>query len=180
MLDGNSSWLHAPAAVPPHWLAPSPCTCAPHPVHQSPLPHSSQFSTPHLTVTFVGQTLYSRRWRGVLWQHRKRPRRSGRLWWRLGATQTHTRDLVSFRRCINNIRNIVTRSRNQCCSGKAIKYYILRVYVCSLGYPACNAHATYCHLWPARLYNIFPHYPINGTIFGKKSYWTQSVSFDCD
>jgi hypothetical protein len=26
----------------------------------------------------------------------------------------------------------------------------------------------YCHLWPVRLYHIFPHYLINGTIFGKK------------
>jgi hypothetical protein len=25
----------------------------------------------------------------------------------------------------------------------------------------------YCHLWPVWLYNIFPHYLINGTIFGK-------------
>jgi hypothetical protein len=27
--------------------------------------------------------------------------------------------------------------------------------VCRLGYPACNAHAPYCHLWPIRLYYIF-------------------------
>jgi len=40
--------------------------------------------------------------------------------------------------------------------------------ICSLSYSACNAHASYCHLWPARLYNIFPHYLINCTIFGKK------------
>ena len=26
----------------------------------------------------------------------------------------------------------------------------------------------YRHLWPVRLYNTFPHYPINGTIFEKK------------
>jgi len=44
----------------------------------------------------------------------------------------------------------------------------LSVCVCSLRYPACNAHAPYCHLWPAPLYNIFPHYLINGTIFGEK------------
>ena len=42
------------------------------------------------------------------------------------------------------------------------------VCVCSLRYPARNAHAPCCHLWPAPLYNIFPHYLINGTIFGKK------------
>ena len=39
---------------------------------------------------------------------------------------------------------------------------------CSFGYQAWNTHASYCHLWPAQLYNNFPHYPINGTIFGRK------------
>ena len=48
----------------------------------------------------------------------------------------------------------------------AIKYYIFRMCVCSLRHLTCKAHAPYCHLWPARLYNIFPHYLINGTIFG--------------
>jgi len=38
--------------------------------------------------------------------------------------------------------------------------------VCSLRYPACNAHAPYIHLWPAWLYIIFPHYLINGKICG--------------
>jgi len=41
------------------------------------------------------------------------------------------------------------------------------VCVCRVMYPTCNAHAPYCHLWPAWLWNILPHYPINGTIFGK-------------
>jgi len=50
------------------------------------------------------------------------------------------------------------------------------VCFCSFGYPACNAQAPYCHLWSVRLYNIFPHYLINSTIFeGKKRYWTQNV-----
>ena len=26
------------------------------------------------------------------------------------------------------------------------KHYIFCVFVCSLSYPACNAHAPYCHL----------------------------------
>ena len=39
--------------------------------------------------------------------------------------------------------------------------------VCSLSYRACNAHAPYCHLWPAPLYNVFPHYLTNGTILEK-------------
>jgi len=29
------------------------------------------------------------------------------------------------------------------------------VCVCGLNHPACNAHAPYCHLCPAPLYNIF-------------------------
>ena len=40
--------------------------------------------------------------------------------------------------------------------------------ICSLRYPARNAHAPYCHLCPAPLYHIFPHYLINGTILEKK------------
>ena len=31
----------------------------------------------------------------------------------------------------------------------------LGVCIGSLGYPACNAHAPYCHVWPATLYDIF-------------------------
>jgi len=46
---------------------------------------------------------------------------------------------------------------------------------CSLRYPACNAHALYCHLWPARLYYFFAHYLLNDKILEKKSYWTQNV-----
>jgi hypothetical protein len=54
----------------------------------------------------------------------------------------------------------------------------LSVCVCSLRYSACNAHARYCHLWPARLYIIFPHYLINGTIFRKKKrHFTWNISF---
>jgi hypothetical protein len=37
--------------------------------------------------------------------------------------------------------------------------------VCGLNYPACHTHSPYCYLWPAWLYNIFPHYFINGKIF---------------
>jgi hypothetical protein len=38
--------------------------------------------------------------------------------------------------------------------------------VCTLRYTACNTHEPFCHLCPARLYRIFQHYLINGTIFG--------------
>ena len=47
----------------------------------------------------------------------------------------------------------------------------------NLRYPACNAHAPYFHLWPARLHDIFPHYLINGTTFGKESL-NKKVCFD--
>ena len=42
------------------------------------------------------------------------------------------------------------------------------VCLCSLIYPACNAHAPYFHLCPLGLYNKFQHYLIKGTIFRKK------------
>ena len=38
----------------------------------------------------------------------------------------------------------------------SIKYYIFWVCVCRFRYPTCNAHAPFCHLWPAPLYNTFP------------------------
>jgi hypothetical protein len=64
-------------------------------------------------------------------------------------------------------RNIKTRSFNHCCRGKAM-CYIFWVSVCSLRFPAFNAHAPYCHLLPVRLYNIFPRCLINTTNFEKK------------
>jgi len=42
--------------------------------------------------------------------------------------------------------NIETRLGNHYCSGMNNKSYILWVCVCSLGYPACNAHAPYYNL----------------------------------
>jgi hypothetical protein len=52
---------------------------------------------------------------------------------------------------------------------------IPRVCVCSLRYPACNAHAPYCHVWPVRLYNIFPHHLIKDMIFVKMLLNTKCV-----
>ena len=54
-----------------------------------------------------------------------------------------------------------------CHSGKALRITYSEC-VCNLRYPACNAHASYRHLWPLSLYHIFAHYFITGTIFGKK------------
>ena len=65
-------------------------------------------------------------------------------------------------------RNLETRYYNHWCNGKAVLHIVSAlVCVCSLSYPACNAHAPYCHLWPAPLYSTFPHYLIKGTIFEK-------------
>jgi len=50
---------------------------------------------------------------------------------------------------------------------KSSKYYIFWVCVCRFMYPACNAHAPYCHLWPIWLYHIYSHNLINGTVFRK-------------
>jgi hypothetical protein len=45
------------------------------------------------------------------------------------------------------------------------------VCVRSLSYPECNACTVlYCHLWSVLHYRIFPHYLINGTIFGEKNF----------
>jgi len=56
---------------------------------------------------------------------------------------------------------------------------MLCVCVCSLSYPACNAHAPYCHLWPVWLCNIFRPYLITSTIFeGGKKYWPKNAWFD--
>ena len=58
---------------------------------------------------------------------------------------------------------------NHCCSGKSI----------SITYSECVFVALVTqHATLMRLYNIFPHYLINGTISGKKSYWAQNVCFD--
>ena len=58
---------------------------------------------------------------------------------------------------------------------KSNRYCILWVCVCSLSYPACNAHAPHCHLWPVWLTIYFQI--ISPTIF-EETYWTQKgVSF---
>ena len=60
------------------------------------------------------------------------------------------------------------RSCKHCCSGKAIRVLYLWVYICSLWYSAYKDNTPCCHLWPARPYHIYPHYFINGAIFGKR------------
>ena len=52
--------------------------------------------------------------------------------------------------------------------GKSNNCYTLWVCVCSLSYPAWNARAPCCHLWPAPLYHIFLHYLTRWMIFEKE------------
>jgi len=51
---------------------------------------------------------------------------------------------------------------------RSSEYYTTYLCIGSLIYPACSAHAPYCHLWPAPFYNIFPLYLIKGKILEKK------------
>jgi hypothetical protein len=51
---------------------------------------------------------------------------------------------------------------------KSDKCYIFLVCICSLGYPACNAHVPYCHLQLLLPYSIHLNHLINSTIFRKK------------
>ena len=56
-----------------------------------------------------------------------------------------------------NIRNNGARSCNHCCIGKAISItYYECVYVAS-GMQHAMRMLRICHLWPVRLYHIFPH-----------------------
>jgi hypothetical protein len=56
---------------------------------------------------------------------------------------------------------------------KSNKYYTFWVCVSSLRYSAHTAHVPYSHLWPVQLYNIFPHYFINGINFGERKKVTE-------
>ena len=52
-----------------------------------------------------------------------------------------------------------------------MQYVLLILSTCLQPYitiTQCACAVLYCHLWPARLCNIFPHYLINGTIFEEK------------
>jgi len=53
----------------------------------------------------------------------------------------------------------------------------LNVCICNHRYPACNAHALYCHLWPTLLCSIFPHFLVNGTVFKKTLLYTVYLIF---
>ena len=62
--------------------------------------------------------------------------------------------MEQHRQCVYDIKTRRVRATNVAVEKQWI-LHSLSVCICSLRYPACNAHAPYCHLWPAPLYNIF-------------------------
>ena len=56
---------------------------------------------------------------------------------------------------------------------------MLWVSVCSLRYPARNARKPYCHQYPVRLYNNFPHYLTKGHDFQNTILSTKCVFLFC-
>jgi hypothetical protein len=79
------------------------------------------------------------------------------------SDRQETKDDKQGRQCTYNVT--CRRVRATIVAVENSRYCISWECVFCLSYPTYNAHATYYHLWPAPLYNIFPHYFINGTIF---------------
>ena len=76
--------------------------------------------------------------------------------------KSHVAILEKDRQCTYNVT--FRRVRATIAAVKSNNYYATRVCICSLSYPRRNTHAPYCHLCLVRLYDIFPHYVINGMI----------------
>jgi hypothetical protein len=73
------------------------------------------------------------------------------------AILTFSLTYVRTRQSVYVSRIIKARSHNHLCCWKAIVLH-------SVIYLAYNGHAPYCHLWPVRLYHVFPHCLLNSTI----------------
>jgi hypothetical protein len=66
-------------------------------------------------------------------------------------------------------RDTHVRSRNHCCREKAISItYSECVFVALVIQDAKRMRRITRHLWRVRVYRIFSHYLVTGTIFGKK------------
>ena len=59
-------------------------------------------------------------------------------------------------------RNVEARSCRHCCGGTAIRITYSECVFVALGIQNAMRVRHIANLWPARLYNIFPHYPIKG------------------
>ena len=73
---------------------------------------------------------------------------------------------VQYSQCTYNVT--LRRFRVTTVAVEKDEYYTTCVYICSLTYPARNAHAPYCYLWPAPLYNIFSTFSHKRINFRKK------------
>ena len=83
------------------------------------------------------------------------------------SLNSHSRDDLKFHIHPDSQCTYVTLRRVRATT-VAVEKQLLSLCICSLRYPACNAHTQHCHLWPAPIYNILPLYLINGKIFEKK------------
>ena len=99
----------------------------------------------------------------------KRPIRKGQ---NLKPTNTH----AIFAQTTEPRQNATRQTKSYKCNVKALsRYYtcrekrILKLRVWPRLASMQSAYTVlYCHRWPVWLYHIFPHYLINGTIFGEK------------
>jgi len=85
---------------------------------------------------------------------------------------------MKTRQAICIYRNIEARSHFHCYRGKAMRFTYSEFV--SVALVIQHTKCMRCIvIWPLWIYNIFPHYLINGTIFGKKMkrYWTE-MCFD--
>jgi hypothetical protein len=69
------------------------------------------------------------------------------LHWPVGFSVTY---MSQDRQCAHNLT--LRRMRANSVATER-QYNIFWVFICVFRYPASNAHAPYCHLWPIRLYN---------------------------
>jgi len=67
-------------------------------------------------------------------------------------------------------RNIEERSCYDCCSGKAVSVTYSECMSVALGIQYAVCMHLLCRLLPVRLYDIFPRYLTNGTIFDLKKW----------
>jgi hypothetical protein len=58
--------------------------------------------------------------------------------------------------------NIEVQSCNSCSRGRAMSITYSECVFVAFGTKS-EMRMRHCHVWPVRLYNIFPHYLINGT-----------------
>ena len=86
-----------------------------------------------------------------------------------------TEQIMSYhlqdRQCTHNVTLRQVCKTTAAVEKQQLSHICVCVCECVSGYgltnPACNA-PSHCHLQPLWLYNSFPHYLINFTIFGKK------------